>query len=206
MKKLMILVALLLLCLLAACSNKAVGEVTTSTRDATEIFTVEPETETAAYDLPFKTRELSRDGAYKTMEMYVYDDNTSIECNHRITFEVPVEWEGRSSVIALQRENRDNILKVDMWNVQNVTRERLLNDFNEQVADDPDLIDHKIYSTEQYEIFYYKTLGEENPCIVYVYWFYASGKRFIMSGYNFTMEDTPANDAIFKRIAESVRF
>ena len=162
----------------------------------------------------YNTRELNRDGNYKLIEMYVYDNN--IKISRRITFELPVEWyiDGSSVVGLRNEENIDDYsyskpyykLKVDMWNIINSTRENTLNEFgNEENADgNLDIIDKNIYSTKNYEIFYYKFPGNEARNI-YCYYLYSNGERFYMSGYVFG-EDKPEYDDIFKRIAESVKF
>ena len=130
----------------------------------------------------------------------------------RITFEVPVEWNGESSVIGIQNEDYLNVVKVDMWNILSATREDVLNTYNSIAAEHYEYsgkpietLDKKIYSTENYEIFYYKYKGTEAAINIYVYYLYANGERFWLSGYVF-VEDKPEYDGIFKRIAESVKF
>jgi len=162
----------------------------------------------------YNTREIIRVGNYKLIEMYVYDNDVKI--SRRITFELPAEWyiDGSSVVGLRNEENIDDYsyskpyykLKVDMWNIINSTRENALNEFNDKENADGnlDIIDEKIYSTVNYEIFYYKFLGNEASDIC-CYYLYSNGERFSMTGYVFD-KDKPEYDNIFRRIAESVKF
>ena len=127
---------------------------------------------------------------------------------------MPVKWDGDSSVIDNNENdyhpNWEYTMKVDMWDVLSATRESILNGHKNKMEDEEidylEVIDKKIYLTENYEVFYYKFLNTfEGVCISYNYYLYANGERFLLSGFNF-LEDKPEYDAIFKRIAESVRF
>lgn len=163
----------------------------------------EQSNKSSAIHSSFDAKELSRDGDYKLMEMYVYDDN--VELSRRITFELPIEWHSdSSSVVGLPKGNDiyPYILKVDMWNVKSATKGSVLNEYNNKV-EAHDVIAEDIYSTENHEIFYYKFNGDGT--VIYVYFLYTNGERFEMSCYNFG-EDSPKNDIIFKRIVESVKF
>ena len=172
--------------------------------------------QTSSEESTYGTKEISRNGKYKTMEMRVYDDNREI--SRRITFEIPVEWEGESSVFALKTEqdlhNMKSDMKVDMWDVLSVTREDVLREhylgdeaFEDYEGEDrAEVIYKDIYSTENYEVFFNKILVRDEGLVnVYVYWLYSNGERFSLAGYVF-VENTPEHDAIFKRIAESVKF
>ena len=156
------------------------------------------------YASPYKTREISRNGNYKTMEMYVYKDQKPYA--GRITFEVPIGWDGTSSVIGSMNENDKNIVKVDMLHVQSGTREDALNSYN---GPDPEgevgRIGEAIYSTENYEVFFAKKGPIEASICSYYYYLYADGEYFSLCGWVF-IKDKPEYDAVFKRIAESVRF
>ena len=156
---------------------------------------------------PFRAKEINRDGDYKKMEMYVYDDDE--ETSRRITFEVPVEWNGEYSVISIVDENDRLIMKVDMWSVNSAKRENVLIEYNDRYSEmdevELETIDENIYSTEKYEIFYYKVNYGGDPNCIFNYYLYANGERFHLTGYLY-VEDKPENDEIFKRIAESVTF
>ena len=105
---------------------------------------------------------------------------------------------------------KDLIMKVDMWYVKSATREDVLSEYNTTMAEDENIIEKNIYSTENYEIFYYKYIGVSDDEVgvevgIRTYYLYADGKRFALSGYVFG-EDKAEYDAIFNRIAESVKF
>jgi len=156
---------------------------------------------------PFLTREISRDGGYKTMGMYVYDNDGT--ANEWITFELPAIWDGTHSVFGIES------MRVNMWSVQTATRESVLKEINDAKAQEDEvfykkIIDEKIYQTSNFEVFHLKLEGlddvdEGMTNIIHIFKMYANGERFDMSSYVFA-EDTPENDAIIKRIAESVRF
>jgi hypothetical protein len=157
----------------------------------------------------YNARELSRDENYKLIEMYVYDN--SINVFRKITFELPVEWEVRSSTHGTANEQGYYVLKVDIWDIRSATRESVLDDFNnyahtldmEYISD---IFEETIYTTENYEIFYTKFFSTYNAgAYIHMFYLYANGERFALSGYVF-VEDKPEYDNIFKRIAESVRF
>jgi hypothetical protein len=152
----------------------------------------------------YNTKEIGRDANYKTMEMYTTDNGT--EFTRRVTFEIPIEWyNSGSSVVGLQNKDDLFVIKVDMWDVKSATRESVLNEYNnsKELIDPADLIYENIYLTENYEIFYYKR--REWGTWINVYYLYTNGERFCISSYAFEM-DTPENDAIFKRVVESVKF
>ena len=166
-------------------------------------LTHEPEPSSYGYS----TKELSRDGNYKTMEMYVSDDNTSR--SRRITFELPVEWEGSSSVFIKMGEYNSE-LKVDMLDIIRADSEDALDEFiirsgfNDGFVDE--IFEENIYMTKHHEIFYVKYLTQYNQrTIIHSYFLYANGERFALTGYVFA-EDKLEYDEIFKRIAESVKF
>lgn len=150
----------------------------------------------------YDTRELSRDENYKIIEMYVYDDNSKI--TRRITFELPIDWHVDDSSVFFDNEYKS---KVDMWNIISTTREDVLNELDNQVetGESYNIVDKTIYSTENYEIIYYKLKGEGDANIIYSYYLYANGERFHMSSYVFDEDKSEYNDN-FKRIAESVKF
>ena len=147
------------------------------------------------------------------MEMYVYDDNDNL--SRRITFELPVEWYGDSSTFHIDKDgdkDRDDIFKLSVWmvNVKNATREDVLEEYNliamtGNYGEPLEILNENIYSTENYEVFYYKSKGTEAATNIYFYYLYANGERFCLFGYVFD-KDKPEYDEIFKRIAESVRF
>ena len=150
----------------------------------------------------YKTQELSRDENYKTMEMYVYDDNDKL--SRKITFELPVEWLYGGSVFT-NGEDYQYTLKVDMWDVKSATRESVFDEHIKRI-EEKDILDDGIYSTENYEIFYCKLyFSEGDAASIRLYYLYANGERFCMSSYVFD-EDKPEYDDIFMRIAESVKF
>jgi len=169
-----------------------------------------------------RTREIHRDGDYKTMEMYVNEDGYFSSFTRRITFEVPVEWEGTTQVLRYSEDDSffetgfsDGelfVMKVDMWTIESATREKLLNAFENRAGDDLyERVDENIYLTEHYEIFYYKEMLKDRGVYIdastsfYYYALYANGERFLLFGYVFG-EDRPENDGIFRRIVESIRF
>ena len=155
----------------------------------------------------FNVKEISRDGNYKTMEMCTYDYN--FDLTKIIVFELPVEWEGESTVFTATPEPYS--MKVDMWDVVSATRESVLEEYKEaeeyiEENDDNEMITENIYFSENYEVFYRKyTNFWENFCYVHSYLLYANEERFSLTGYVF-IEDLPEYDLIFKRIAESVVF
>ena len=155
-------------------------------------------------------RELIYSGEYKTIERYVrHGNNDGKPERSKITLEVPVEWDG-DMVIGITDEDYLNIMKVDIWNILSATREDVLNEYKLSAMDNgygepSEIFDENIYKTENYEVFYYKLKGTEMASCIYYYYLYANGERFAFTGYVF-IEDKPEYDAIFKRIAESVRF
>ena len=161
------------------------------------------ETETG-YVSPYKTREISRDGDYKTMEMYVLGSDGAY--SRRITFELPVDWRGDSSVFA-NDEDWVYTMKVDMGSVADATRESVLADFNNRDSDEWVVVtlEENIYSTDNFEIFHYKYNSGGDAFCGNIYYLYANGERFFVSSYVFH-ETHPDNDTIFNRIVESVRF
>jgi len=155
----------------------------------------------------FKVKEISRDSSHKKMEMFTWENNWEI--TRKIVFELPVEWEGTSSVFAATPEPYS--MKVDMWQVASTTREGVLDEFNSRgiiIKEDEfdEIISENIYFTEHYEVFHRKYLSHwEFTCIIHTYILYANEESFTLAGYVF-VEDLPEYDDIFKRIAESVIF
>jgi hypothetical protein len=156
----------------------------------------------------YRTKELSRDGDYKIMQMYLQDDNNNF--SRRITFELPVEWIGSSCVFTFTDENGRFAFKLDIYDAINATREEVFNNFNNYANIDiesvVEVFEENIYSTETHEVFYRKFLSAYNQTvIVHFYYLYANGVRMGLVGMVY-VEDKPEYDDIFKRIAESVRF
>jgi|GEM_PF-3545800 len=218
MKRLCTIGMLLLICFIAACGNatdnsgqseSATGEtpVNNETAQSTEESIASGQTtEATEYVSPYATKEISRDGAYKTMEMYVYEDVTDERYLRRITFEVPVEWVPTDSVVV------GHSMKVDMFRVYNATREQLLKNFDENITvieeEGAEIICENNYLTENYEVFYRKSdfrMSSFGMSVQHAYYLYANGEYTGFSGWNF-VEDTPEHDEIFRRIAESIRF
>ena len=166
------------------------------------------------YNMPYgySVKELSRDGNYKTIEMYAYED---LYISRRITFELPVEWDANnSSVFGIKKDGYDtNKLNVWLVNIESATREDVLNEYNnhKNTSDEsdpkPEIIEENIYTTENYEIFYYKLNGISfsEAFYIYVYYLYANSERFCLFGYVFVDEKNEYDD-IINRIAESVIF
>jgi len=177
------------------------SDVNSATATSEIAATSEATTETSSeYESLYKTKELSRNSGYKTMEMYVAKNNNMN--SRRITFELPEEWRGNFSVFTNDEDYMYN-LKVDMWDIIDSTRENVLNEYNDR--EDSVNYNEKIYSTDSYEIFYYEYEEPEEGVFVTVYYLYANEERFCMSSYIFG-EVKPEYKAIFKRIVESVRF
>jgi hypothetical protein len=99
-------------------------------------------------------------------------------------------------------------MKVDMVEIISATRESVLSEYNDDMNGMfvEEILENKIYTTEKYEIFYYKyksSYGEATA--ICGYYFYANGERFRLYSYIFG-EDKPEYNDVFKRIAESVDF
>ena len=199
-------------------NGEAESLVQESSADETQVLSVPPEPtlptnivpeSSQEYISPYGTRELSRDGGYKLMEMNVYYvSGDDWEISRRITFEVPVEWEGGSSVIAIVDEDYMNIMKVDMVAITSTTRDDVLDAHNNDADEfsERETFDKYIYTTENFEIFYHKYRSIGWPAnAVYRFMLYANGESFYLTGYVF-VDNIPEHDAIFKRIAESVTF
>jgi len=161
------------------------------------------------------TKEIYRDGDYKTMEMYIANDGCFDSLTRKITFEIPVDWEAWDSVFETSNDEYFYVMKVDMRTLESTTRENLLHEFENRSDDDwndsYERVDENIFSTEYYEIFYFKEMLKDRGIYIdastsfYYYALYANGERFYFHGFVFG-EDRPENDGVFKRIAESVRF
>lgn len=145
------------------------------------------------------------------MEMYVRGNEENI--SRRITFEVPVAWNGDGSVMGITDENNVTIMKVEMLAAGSATRESVFSDYDQNIASltasGVEVADRGDYTTERYEVFYFKFQGIDQEsslqASVYIYYLYANEECFAFGGHVF-IEDGPEYDAIFKRIAESVRF
>jgi len=148
----------------------------------------------------YNVKELSRDGDYKIMEMYVYGNEEKL--SRKITFELPAEWRAEGSVFT-NDEDWIYTMKVDMWGIKNSTMENVLDEYNER-DEWINVIYENIYSVENRKIFHYKCYGEA-AIFINVYYIYLNGERFCMSSYVFH-EAKPEYDDIFKRIVESVKF
>ena len=154
-------------------------------------------------------REVSRSGNFKTFELYVneyskesYETITGNTFTRRITFEIPVEWDDiGTTVFGIQDADFYNIFKVDMWHIIRASREDIINNHRDYRSIDNEIVESTTYSTDKYEVFYYKSLGEVS--VNHTYYLFANGEYFVLSGYDFTDSN---NTAMFKRIAESVIF
>ena len=166
----------------------------------------EQPTDTDRYN-PFIVKEISRYGDYKIIEMY--KNNESWEIAKKVVFEIPVDWEGDSSVFAASPE--PYTMKVDIGSVVNATRESALERYQEEgniinKLDYNRMISENIYFTDQYEVFYRKHFSDWGPpCVIHSYQLYVNEECFSLYGYVF-IDDLPEYDIIFKRIAESVLF
>ena len=99
--------------------------------------------------------------------MYVYGDDG--ECNRKITFELPVDWRGNSSVMT-NDEDWIYTMKVDMCGIGSATRESALKEYNSameyltEAGNLPEIIAKSIYKTDKYEVLYYKK-GPDYPAL-----------------------------------------
>ena len=150
-------------------------------------------------------KDKDNDSGYKIIETYVNDGNGQL--SRKITFELPVEWNGDSNVYGIANEN-GFMMKLDIVDINTMLREDVLSEYNINMENEfvIEVLEKDIYMTENYEIFHYKYInGYEHASLIHVYYLYSNGERFRFAGYIFR-ENNPEYDEIFKRIAESVRF
>lgn len=208
MKKLaFILTAILIISIFSSCTAKndefpdEQEPITITLPETSSTEETETEEEIPIVHDSYDTKELSRDDNYKLMEMYAYDNDWKI--TRRVTFELPVEWQADDSSVFGLIENDFYIIKLDVWNVGEATPESIT---EEGIIEELEIIGEGSYSTNNYEIFWFKHNSDISISIVTSYYLYANDERLHISTYNFTGEDTPEYEAIFKRIVESMRF